>query len=279
GANLAGAYLAGAVPHRGPGGVPVTPGLDARSMIEAPRRAYLTLGTEPERDCWNGAAATRALGAAKVVALASFLSPGMREYADCVLPLAAFGETAGICVNAAGDIQRFDAVSVPAGEARPGWKILRALGATLTPASGFEFTTLAEVRAAVMAAIGHTHHEAVYAGHWEPAPAADEQIPELRAVVEVGLYAGEPLLRRSAPLQATADARASACAWLHPDDASARGIQAGDQVRIAGAETENEVEIAFDPGVVPGTLWLPAGLGFALWESATLAAVPRAAEA
>ena len=279
GANLAGAYLAGAVPHRGPGGVPVAAGLNARAMIERPRKAYLTIGTEPERDCWNGAAAARALGAARTVALASFLSPGMREYADCVLPLAAFGETGGSYVNAAGDVQRFDAVGVPAGEARPGWKILRALGAELASASGFGFTTLAEVRVEVMAAIGHAHHDAPYTGHWQPAPAG-AQAPALRTVVEVGPYAGEPLLRRAGPLQATTDARSSACARLHPEDGTAQGLHAGDRVRVSAAEAVCEAELVFDSGVARGTLWLPFGQGFPLWESAVrLAAVPQAAEA
>ena len=61
-ANSAGGWLAGAVPHRLPGGKPAPQaGLDARAMVEAPRKAYVLVGTEPELDCWNGAAALNAL--------------------------------------------------------------------------------------------------------------------------------------------------------------------------------------------------------------------------
>ncbi|HEX5313781.1 MAG TPA: NADH-quinone oxidoreductase subunit NuoG [Gammaproteobacteria bacterium] len=279
GANLAGAYLAGAVPHRGPGGVPVAAGLDVRAMLAEPRKVYLTIGTEPEKDCWDGATARAALAAARVVALTSFLAPAMREYADCVLPLAAFGETAGSYVNAAGDVQRFDAAAVPAGDSRQGWKILRALGAELVAASGFGFTALAEVRAEVMGAIGHVHHDASYGGQWRPAPGEDE-LSALRAVTEVGLYAGEPLLRRAAPLQATADANGNSRAWLHPDDAAERGLESGDRLRIAAGASVCEAELGLDSGVVHGSLWVPPGSGLALWESAvTLAALPQAAEA
>src|SRR5688572_9648013 len=52
GGNAAGAYLAGAVPHREAGGIgTATPGKTARDMLSAPQRAYLLFGgTEPWAD-------------------------------------------------------------------------------------------------------------------------------------------------------------------------------------------------------------------------------------
>src|SRR5450432_3034694 len=52
GANAAGAYLAGAVPHREPGGAPTaTVGLSARAMLESSLRAYVLLGgADPAAD-------------------------------------------------------------------------------------------------------------------------------------------------------------------------------------------------------------------------------------
>ena len=51
GANAAGAYLAGCVPHRDPAGQErEKPGLNARDMLEKPLRGYLLLGTEPWAD-------------------------------------------------------------------------------------------------------------------------------------------------------------------------------------------------------------------------------------
>jgi NADH-quinone oxidoreductase subunit G len=56
-ANSVGGWLVGALPHRAPGGqIAPTVGLDTRSMLESPRKAYVLLGVEPELDCWDGAA-------------------------------------------------------------------------------------------------------------------------------------------------------------------------------------------------------------------------------
>ncbi|HEU5398190.1 MAG TPA: NADH-quinone oxidoreductase subunit NuoG, partial [Gammaproteobacteria bacterium] len=121
GANSAGAWLAGAVPHRNVGGRALDkPGRNARAMLEVPRSAYLLLGTEPELDCWDGAQALKALKDAKqVVAITSYVSDAMRQYASVLLPAAAYGETSGTYVNAEGRWQSFTGVVKPLGEARP----------------------------------------------------------------------------------------------------------------------------------------------------------------
>ncbi|MGH8224816.1 MAG: NADH-quinone oxidoreductase subunit NuoG [Gammaproteobacteria bacterium] len=281
GANMAGAYLAGAVPHRGPGGVAVEAGMNARTMFEQPTAGYLLFGVEPERDSWNGETAFAALKKAPVVAVSSFLSPAMREYADCVLPLAAFGEAAGSSINGEGKLQRFDAVCVAAGAARPGWKILRALGSTLASEREFGYTNLAEVREEAIHAIGYTGADLAqnaYGGDWKATPAADEA-PALRAIGEVGIYALDPLLRRATPLQETRDARDSAKLWLHPDDATALQLGDGDRARVEGGTGTREFVVATDAGVVRGSLWLPATSGLALWDAVALEAIAQAAEA
>ncbi|MGH8273404.1 MAG: NADH-quinone oxidoreductase subunit NuoG [Gammaproteobacteria bacterium] len=285
GANMAGAYLAGAVPHRGPGGVVLEePGLDAQAMLAEPQAGYLLLDIEPEHDSWQGGAALAVLRDAPVVALSSFVSPAMREYADCVLPLAAFGETAGSSINGEGRLQRFDAVSVPVGESRPAWKIFRALGAALGFETAFDFANLAEVRDEAVNTIGYTEAgatQSAYAGDWEPKPAA-EKAPEgsgLRAVGEVGINALNPLLRRAAPLQETTDARDSAKLWLHPADAAKIGLDAGGRARVSGAAGGGEFEVATDPGVARGSLWVPGTRGLALFDTVEVEAVAQAAEA
>ncbi|HMR01848.1 MAG TPA: NADH-quinone oxidoreductase subunit NuoG, partial [Candidatus Competibacter phosphatis] len=108
-ANSAGGWLAGALPHRLPGGASApTVGLDTRSMLEAPRKAYVLLGVEPELDCWDGAAALKALQAAEwVVSLNPFASAASKAYAHVILPVATFAETSGSYVNAEGLWQSF----------------------------------------------------------------------------------------------------------------------------------------------------------------------------
>ncbi len=281
GANQAGAYVAGAVPHRGPGGVPVDAGVNAREMFANQQDAYLLLGVEPELDCWDGVTAREALGKAKVVSLSSFVSPAMREYAECVLPLGAFGETPGSFINGAGHLQRFDAVGILPGEARPGWKILRALGAELQAGEGFDFTSFAEVHAQFVDAMGHLNSDealGTYSGSWTPEPARDE-MPELRAVTEVGIYAGDALVRRAGPLQETPDAEDARRVWLHPEDAASRNLDDGVAVRVLAGSSSFETVLATDKGVIQGTAWLPSATGAALWTTVSLEAMPRAAEA
>src|SRR6266478_6373735 len=57
----------------------------------------------------------------------SLLSPfkhGAVDYADVILPVAPFTETAGTFVNCEGRAQEFTAVVLPLGLARPAWKVL-----------------------------------------------------------------------------------------------------------------------------------------------------------
>ena len=49
--------------------------------------------------------------------------------------------------------------------------------------------------------------------------------------------------------------------WLHPEDAKARGVEAGDRVRVANAWGEIEVPVGIDAGLVRGVVALPHGGG------------------
>ena len=71
---------------------------------------------------------------------------GALEYADVILPIAPFTETAGTFVSAEGRVQSFNGTVRPLGEARPGWKVLRVLG-NLLELDGFDYETVEAVRA------------------------------------------------------------------------------------------------------------------------------------
>ena len=122
GANAAGAWLTGAVPHRAPGGEDAQRrGLNALAMLEQRLKAYLLFNIEPEYDCADPALALAALREAEfVVALNPCDSETMREYADVLLPIAAYTETAGSHVSLEGRWQSFNGAVKPVGEARPG---------------------------------------------------------------------------------------------------------------------------------------------------------------
>ncbi|MDR1064136.1 MAG: NADH-quinone oxidoreductase subunit NuoG [Azoarcus sp.] len=247
-ANSTGGYLVGAVPGAG--------GLDARAMIESPRRAYLLFGAEPDLDFADGAAAMAALGQAQLVVAASiFDSPALRQSADVLLPIAPFTETSGTFVNCIGDAQSFHAVAQPLGEARPGWKVLRVLG-NLLGLPGFDQDDSAavrdealsgDIRACLDNAIGDVPEA-------EDAPAA--QAGRLQRVADVPIYFADPLVRRAPSLQKTADA-APPAAKMSASTLAALGVSAGDKVRVTGTGAV-ELQAVADEGLAPGCVRIAA---------------------
>jgi hypothetical protein len=107
-------------------------GANASQMFEQPRKAYVLMGIEPEFDCANPQAAVAALKQASlVVYMSAFKHAPALEYADVLLPIAPYTETAGTFVNIEGRVQSFNGVVKARGDARPAWKVLRVLGNVL----------------------------------------------------------------------------------------------------------------------------------------------------
>ena len=148
GANAAGAYLAGAVPHRVAGGGARSPGgLSARAMLDARLKAYLLFGgIDPANDLAAGQDALQA--ADLVVAATTHLSPGLRAVAHVVLPIGSFAESSGTYVNVEGRWQSWPGAAKLVGESRPGWKVLRVL-ANLLGVHGIDYVSSEEIRQAL----------------------------------------------------------------------------------------------------------------------------------
>ncbi|GAB4355098.1 MAG: NADH-quinone oxidoreductase subunit NuoG [Immundisolibacter sp.] len=258
GGNGAGAWLAGAVPHRGAGGGRMqTPGLHARAMFEQQLRGYLLAGFEPEYDTADGGVALAALKAAQcVVVLSSYATDTMREYADIILPLAAFTETGGSFVNAEGRWQVFEGALKAPGEARPGWKILRVLG-NLLDLPGFDFDGVDAVTAELRAAVDGVEFVAATVN---PAtvvwPGAGESLVR---VGDVPSYRCDPLVRRAGALQRRGDTPSAAVA-LNGADAQRLALTDGDRVRVRQGAAVLELPVVCDARVAEGTAYIPAAL-------------------
>jgi len=203
GSNAAGAYLAGAVPHRVAGGrASAAAGLSAWQMLQAPLSTYVLFGVEPwedalERDCLRTLAAAR-----RVIAVTPFASAALREVAHVLLPMGTFAETYGTYVNFEGRWQSFAGAATPLGEARPGWKVLRVLGNALG-LTDFEYQNAEAVRDEVHRACTQTLATA-YSGELVP-----EASTEVRAVIDVPMYHVDALVRRAPSLQRTRQGRAA----------------------------------------------------------------------
>jgi NADH-quinone oxidoreductase subunit G len=249
-ANTVGGYLAEALPRQG--------GLNAQAMLGAggiePRRAYVVLHAEPEFDCANPVLARAALEKADMVVVMSAFRTGMR-YADVLLPVSPFTETSGTFVNCEGRAQRFQGVALPAGETRPAWKVLRVLG-TMLDLPGFEFDSAEQVRNAVLGS-------GDVSGRLSNATRADIVAPGKSAggierVADVPIYFADPLVRRAASLQATADAKPPK-ARLHRTLLDQLALEEGAQIKIRQGRGEAVLASQVDPGVPPGVVRIAAG--------------------
>ena len=251
GANTVGAWLAGAVPDAG--------ALDARAMVEQPRAAYLLLNNEPTLDHALPAVARAALGAAQsVIALTAFRSPELLELADCLLPITPFTETAGSFVNCEGRLQAFNGVVRPAGQSRPGWKVLRVL-ADLAGITGTQFDSAEAVRAAALPAGWESRLNNQVAG--EPQAPVAAASAGLERLADVPIYFSDPLVRRADSLQQTRDARAPR-ARANARTLGALGLAAGTRVRIeqtaAGVTGHALLELELDDTLADKVLRIAA---------------------
>jgi NADH-quinone oxidoreductase subunit G len=203
GANSAGAYLAGCVPHRAAAGALRQPlGLNARQMLEQPLAAYMLLGTEPWADSVHPQALATLKRAKFVGAVTAYVSPEMLEVAHVLLPAAGFAESSGTYVNLEGRWQSFAGAAQPPGSARPAWKILRVLGNLLSLAD-FDYQSSEQLRDELRGALDQAAAPS-YAASFTAAPPA-----AIEALRDVPMYQLDPLLRRAASLQQTRAGRAA----------------------------------------------------------------------
>jgi NADH-quinone oxidoreductase subunit G len=206
GANAAGAYLAGAVPHREPGGAPAAAaGLSAGAMLESALKAYVLFGgIDPVSDL---AIEPRVLGTAElVIAVTTHLPESLRSVAHVVLPIGSFAETSGTFVNAEGRWQSWAGAAKLLGNSRPGWKVLRVL-ANLLNVHGVDYLSSDEIRDALKALCANR----IAAPGADGTAAAAVQIPAGQAPagswVDIPPYQSDALVRGSEALSKTKDGR------------------------------------------------------------------------
>ncbi|MFJ1257692.1 NADH-quinone oxidoreductase subunit NuoG [Cupriavidus sp. CuC1] len=248
-ANTVGGYIAGALPQNG--------GANAQAMFDTPRRAYVLLNTEPEFDAANPSQALAALAqAGTVVVLSAFRSDAALQYADVILPVTPFTETAGTFVNCEGLPQSFNGVVRALGDSRPGWKVLRVLG-NLLDVPGFDFETAESVRDEVLAKpVAPQLNNGTDAAIRVTARAAGGIIER---IADVPIYHADPIVRRADSLQLSAAARRAMQAGLSADLFASLGVQAGDPVRVTQGQGSVVLPAALEAALPAGTVRVSAG--------------------
>ncbi len=246
-ANVVGAHVAGALPT----------GANARQIFEQPRKAYVLMGIEPEFDCGNPQLVLAALKQADlVVVMSAFKHLPALDYADVILPIAPFTETAGTFVNIEGRVQSFNGVAKARGEARPAWKILRVIGNVLN-LKGFDYDSSEAVRDEV---IGKGCEFVSGLDNGLTGLAIDLNVmggEALQRIADVPINFADAMARRSPALQQTADARAPT-ARICAETLGQIGVAAGDTVRIVQGSGEARLVAQLDNTVPPGCVRVAA---------------------
>lgn len=250
GANSAGAWLAGAIPHRQAGGQIVKAvGLDAQEVWLQPRKSYVLFNVEPDLDCANPFAAIRALEQTEfVVSLSVFKNPLLEQYANVMLPIGPFSETSGTFVNAMGHWQSFKGVAEAWEESRPGWKVLRVLG-NLFDCEGFDYESSEKVREEVKN-LCDIHALNSSSATWEDAIFSITQSEEniFSRIGEIPLYAGDSLVRRAKALQVaqTLIEKNGSAVHIHPHAAEQLQIKEFETVILKQKEGRVRLPVVFD---------------------------------
>ncbi len=256
-ANSVGASVAGAVPHASALGATSQLGLNAAQMLNSPRKAYVLLGVEPELDCHQPVAAMNAMSAAEFVVSLSSYRHRASEYAQVMLPIAPFSETAGTFINMEGRVQSFSGVVKPLSESRPAWKVLRVM-ANLLGLSEFEYDSVEGVRNAISPyladAVTSFLNNDVGLGDVKLAATVNS----LERVGEVPIYQLDAVVRRAENLQKTRDAAAPTAA-MNSRMLEKHGVKAGASVRVQQGTSAIVINAACDDALPDNAIRIAAG--------------------
>ena len=249
GGNTVGAYAVGALPSG-------SNGANARQMFGQPRKAYVLMGVEPEFDCANPQWVLGALKEASlVVYMSAFEHAPALEYADVMLPISPYTETAGTFVNIEGRIQSFNGVVKARGDARPAWKVLRVLGNVLN-LSGFDYDSSEAVRDEALGA-GREFVTGLDNGLHGVAIALPSAPAGLQRIADVPIHFADSMARRAPALQQTADAIAPS-ARVCEQTLGELGLSAGTMVKLRQGQGEAVLPLKLDNSVPAGCLRVAA---------------------
>ncbi|MBK7145536.1 MAG: NADH-quinone oxidoreductase subunit G [Xanthomonadales bacterium] len=255
GANGVGLARVGVLPGEG--------GAAAAQILAQPRKALIVHHAGSQDTLRSKSYDAARSGAEFHVYLGGYACTGVRRTAHAVLPIGLAPEIDGSYVNVDGRVQVVAAGAKLPGEARPGWRVLRALGAALG-LPGFDFTELSELRERIAGMLSSAVATRSEAGKLV-APGKG-----LTRIATVPIYKSDAVLRRSPALQATPLANPAQAA-LNPADFLAAGLSDGGRAKVSDGVNSIELPAVADARVPVGGVWIELG------HSETAALAPNGA--
>ncbi len=263
------------------GGTPGASGLCAQGMVKNSRKAYVLFGAEVEFDCYDSLATIAALKQAEfVVAMSPFKTMAL-DYANVILPIAPFTETAGTFVNTEGSVQTFNGVVKPLGDTRPAWKVIRVLG-NLLGLNGFEQDSVEAIRKEIAPDLASFVSQKLNNAISETTIQCEAPATGIERIGEVPIYSADAIVRRAPSLQKSADAKNAGVAFVAKDLFVQLALGDGSEVRVNAGVSSIVLPARCDTGLpagcvrvaaaTPETLALGAMSGLVTLEKVALAA-------
>ncbi|HEX5757427.1 MAG TPA: NADH-quinone oxidoreductase subunit NuoG, partial [Arenimonas sp.] len=240
GANAVGLAQHGVLPGAG--------GKHVAAMLAEGMQAALLYGVEPQYDFAHGALALKALAGAKVVAFSAFASDELKKMAHIILPIGLLPEVEASLTNLDGRTQVTQSGGKLPGEARPGWRVLRALAEQLG-LTGFDFTDLAGLRDGLQP-------QPRRSGEGLASIATTGE--GIERITSTPIYRGDAVLRRAAALNAHPLTRGARIV-LHPEQALALGLAEGAMAKVDDGVGKCALPVAVDARVAKGAAWIESG--------------------
>jgi NADH-quinone oxidoreductase subunit G len=236
-----------------------TGALFGAKIAQNPLHACLLLGVEPELDCASPATTINALKSAEFVVALSAFQTSATDYANVILPIAPFTETAGTFVNTEGTVQKFNGVVKPLGEARPAWKVIRVLG-NMLGLDGFNQDNVDAIRNEIAPDLQAFVNAKLNNEIRGAAIALEAPATGIERIAEVPIYSADALVRRAASLQKSADAKSAKIAFLASDVFANLGLSDGADVRIIQGSGAAILKAKIDATLPAGCVRVAAGI-------------------
>ena len=218
-----------------------TDNISADKILSQKKEAYIMMNFDPLYDYHSPKKINAALKKSKFnLAISPYISDSFREF-DIVLPMTPFTETSGTFINMEKTIQSFSAVTPPAGQSRPGWKILRVL-ANFLQLEGFSYDSSEEVKADAMIEMDKKNEFSLI----DFKPSNIERGLEVLNVVRAN--DSDMIVRRATSLHQNKN-KDQSCCLINPTTMLEEGLIDGQKIKISSSESEILINAKADDNV------------------------------
>jgi NADH-quinone oxidoreductase subunit G len=229
---------------------------NAGKLLDETHSAYLLLHTEPELDAPDPQLARERLLKAKMVVVMSPYRHGA-DYADVMLPVSPFTETAGTYINCEGRPQHFQGAVKPYGQTRPAWKVLRVLG-NLLEFDGFAHESAEAVRDDFFKEAGQDwaaklNNNTGLLPIYTPVPSDG-----LERLTDIPSCFSDPIVRRAVSMQKMPHAQANRVC-LSVAHCERLGVRANDWVSVHQGENHALLSVVPDERLPDNVVRIHAG--------------------